>query len=80
MFYSFLSHTQTVHINLSRVSLLLGASHLTRPHIAVGSHLIAQGAQYVNATRQTIMAGGDNCSRTLCCVCCLICGMLLRIN
>jgi len=30
-----------------------------------GTHLIAQGANYVNATTQTILAGGDNCSRNM---------------
>ncbi len=30
-----------------------------------GSHLIAQEASYTNATSQTILAGGDNCSRNM---------------
>ncbi len=30
-----------------------------------GSHLLAQGAQFVNATQQTIIAGGDNGSRNM---------------
>jgi len=30
-----------------------------------GAHLIAQGADYVSAVSQTIMAGGDSASRNI---------------
>eukprot|EP00049_Salpingoeca_infusionum_P027835 m.34581 g.34581 ORF g.34581 m.34581 type:complete len:359 (-) comp9780_c0_seq2:399-1475(-) len=47
------------------VCLEIGQSCDWPNNLWTGSHLIAQGADYLNATRQTIMAGGDQCSRTM---------------
>eukprot|EP00042_Codosiga_hollandica_P041730 m.375273 g.375273 ORF g.375273 m.375273 type:complete len:346 (+) comp56177_c0_seq12:78-1115(+) len=47
------------------VVLQIGQDCLYPYNLWTGSHLIAQQANFVNATGQTIMAGGDNCSRNM---------------
>jgi hypothetical protein len=56
---------RSLHRTSKEVALEIGQSCDWPNNLLTGSHLISQDPGYVNGTRQTIMAGGDCCSRNM---------------